>query len=180
MRRRKRSVRVTAAVAMLAVASAAVVGSLLTQSPLWLAVGAVVALGLSWGALRLMWTEVLESRRENAADRAAAASAYRDLFAARAAEHADFATLMTERLAEAHLAQRQLEGLVVQHETRARRAQSKLDAEATAHTQTRSRVHALEMALAALQAGEDSVVELVAWDEKAQKKTRPSRPAKRA
>ena len=86
----------------------------------------MLALALSWAALRMMWTEVLQSRRENAADRAAAAAAYRNLFTVRAAEHAEFTTAMTERLAQAHLAQRELEGLVVQHETRAQRAESKL------------------------------------------------------
>ena len=63
----------------------------------------MTAIVLSWAALRIMWTEVLQSRRENAADRAAAATAYRDLFSVRAAEHAEFTDAMTERLAEAHL-----------------------------------------------------------------------------
>ncbi len=87
-----------------------------------------------------MWTEVLQSRRENAADRAAAAAAYRNLFSRRAAEHAEFTTAMTERLAEAHLADRELEGLVIQHETRAQRAESRLAAETEAHGETKERV----------------------------------------
>jgi hypothetical protein len=159
MRRRQRSVRVTVSVALLSVATAVVLASLPAQSPLWLSLASVTALAMSWVALRIMWTEVLQSRRENAADRAAAAMAYRTLFTVRAAEHAEFTTAMTERLAEAHLSQRELEGLVTQHETRAQRAESKL-------LEVQDRVQTLQETIAALRA-EDSVVDLVAWDEKA-------------
>ena len=79
---------------------------------------------LSWAALRMVWTEVLQSRRENAADRAAAACAYRELFATRAAEHAEFTTAMTERLAQARLSQRELEGQLAQQQGRTARAES--------------------------------------------------------
>ena len=61
---------------LLSVATVAVLASLPTQSALWLSLASVTGLGLSWAALRIMWTEVLQSRRENAADRAAAAAAY--------------------------------------------------------------------------------------------------------
>jgi hypothetical protein len=175
LRRRQRSVRVTVSVALLSTATLAVLASLPAQSPLWLSLASVAALALSWAALRIMWTEVLQSRRENAADRAAAATAYRTLFSVRAAEHAEFTTAMTERLAEAHLSQRELEGLVTQHETRAQRAESQLSAE-------QLRVHALEASLTAIRDGDgDAVVDLVAWDEQAGQKvaakTAKKRPA---
>lgn len=168
LRRRQRSVRVSVSVGLLAAATLAVLVSLPTRSPLWLSLASVLALALSWAALRMMWTEVLQSRRENSADRAAAAAAYRNLFTVRAAEHAEFTTAMTERLAQAHLSQRELEGLIVQHETRAQRAETKLTAETEAHSETRGRVRQLEQALAELHP--DSVVDLVAWDEESQKK----------
>lgn len=158
MRRRQRSVRVTVSVALLSVATAIVLASLPAQSPLWLSLASVTALAMSWMAFRITWTEVLQSRRENAADRAAAATAYRTLFGVRAAEHAEFTTAMTERLAEAHLSQRELEGLLTQHETRARRAESRLVA-------AQGRVQTLEESIAVLRAG-DAVADLVAWDEK--------------
>jgi len=185
MRRRQRSVRVTVAVSLLSVATVAVLVSLPAQSALWLSLASVTALALSWGALRMMWTEVLQSRRENAADRAAAAAAYRNLFTVRAAEHAEFTSAMTERLAQAHLSQRELEGLIVQHETRAQRAESKLSAEMKAHTETRGRVQQLELALASLRREDGSVVDLVTWDEDAQKKVarktaQKNRPLKQA
>jgi len=159
MRRRQRSVRVTVSVAMLSVATVVVLASLPAQSPLWLSLASVTAIALSWGALRIMWTEVLQSRRENAADRAAAAAAYRNLFSVRAAEHAEFTTAMTERLAEAHISRRELEGLVTQHETRAIRAEAKL-------AEAEGRVQSLEEGLAAQRAADgDAVVDLVAWEE---------------
>jgi C4-dicarboxylate-specific signal transduction histidine kinase len=170
MRRRQRSARVTVSVSLLSVASVAVVSSLPAQSALWLSVASVLAVALSCGALRMMWTEVLQSRRENAADRAAAAAAYRNLFAVRAAEHADFTTAMTERLARAHISQRELEGLIVQHETRGQRAEARLATEIEAHAETRGRVRQLEQALVSSGTDDGSVVELVTWDEEMQKK----------
>src|SRR3954451_23277603 len=144
VRRRQRSTRVTVAVSLLAAAVAAVLASLPTRSFLWLGIASVAAMALAAGALRTMWTEVLQSRRENAADRAAAAAAYRNLFSQRAAEHAEFTTAMTDRLAQAHLAAHELEGLVVQHETRPQRAESKLLAETGAHAETKDRALRLE------------------------------------
>ncbi|MCW2826510.1 MAG: hypothetical protein JWQ67_126, partial [Marmoricola sp.] len=85
------------------------------------------------------------------------AAAYRNLFSVRAAEHAEFTTAMTERLAEAHISQRELEGLVTQQETRAQRAESRL-------TEAQVRVQTLEESIVALRGGDD-VADLVAWDE---------------
>lgn len=161
MRRRQRSVRVTVSVGLLSLATAIVLVSLATRSALWLSLASVSALVLAWASLRIMWTEVLQSRRESATDRAAAASAYRSLFSVRAAEHAEFTTAMTERLAEAHISQHELEGLVVQHQRRALRAESELAG-------AEARVHTLEETLVALQAGDragGAVSDLVAWEE---------------
>ena len=155
LRRRQRSVRVTVAVALLATATLAVLVALPTQSSLWLGIGSALALALSWAGLRMMWSEVLQSRRENAADRAAAAVAYVELFNLRAAEQAEFAAAMTERLAEAHLSRRELEGLVTQHQGRADRAEST--------------IASLERTVASLRAGQSD--DLVAWDEQATRRT---------
>lgn len=169
LRRRSRSARVTGAVTLLSIATALVMVAVTTRTAVWIALASVVALGLAWAGLRLMWTEVLESRRTNAADRAAAAAAYRHLFAARAAEHAAFTTAMTERLAQATLAQRELEGQVVHHEDRAQRAEVRLATEAEARTTALERVRRLEELVSVLRADDDSVVDLAAWDEQAQK-----------
>src|SRR3978361_338876 len=118
-RRRPRSLGRTAAGSPLVLATVLVLAALPTRSALWLSLASVLAMALAWASLRMMWTEVLQSRRENAADRAAAATAYRTLFTARAAEHAEFTTAMTERLAEAHLSRRDLEGRLAQQQIRA-------------------------------------------------------------
>ena len=55
-----------------------------TQSPLWLSIASVVALACGWAAARIVYTELAQSRREAAADRAAQAQAYRIMFAERA------------------------------------------------------------------------------------------------
>jgi chromosome segregation ATPase len=186
-RRRQRSVRVTVAVVLLSVATLGVLAALPTQSPVLLSVSAVTALVLAWAALRMMWTEVLQSRRENAADRAATASAYKSLFSERAAEHAEFTTAMTERLAESNLSVRELQGELVQAQRRA--ADALLRAESSEHTleQARDRVSELERSIELLRAEREaeeadalasweaeggepargSVDELVTWETKA-------------
>ena len=110
----------------MAVGTLLVLIALPTRSLLWTTIASVVALAYAWAALRIMWTEVLQSRRENAADRAAAATAYKTLFSRRAAEHAEFTTAMTERLAEAQLVQRELEGELAQQHQRAAVAETQL------------------------------------------------------
>ena len=186
-RRRQRSVRLTVAVGLLSAATAAVLSTLPTQSPVLLSVSAVAALVLAWAAVRIMWTEVLQSRREHAADRAATASAYRSLFSERAAEHAEFTTAMTERLAESNLSVRELQGELVQAQRQA--AEALLRAESSEQTleQARDRVGQLERSIEMLRSeraaeeaealasweaegGEPargSVDELVSWETKA-------------
>jgi chromosome segregation ATPase len=192
-RRRQRSVRVSVAVVLLSVATAGVLAALPTQSPVVLSVSSVLALALGWASLRIMWTEVLQSRRENAADRAAAASAYKSLFSLRAAEHAEFTTAMTERLAESNLSVRELQGELVQAQRQLARTQREAGdaltrAESAERTvsEAESRVAELEASIEALHAEraaeeadalasweaeggpvQGSVDELVSWEEKA-------------
>jgi hypothetical protein len=178
-RRRQRSVRVTVAVVLLSVATVGVLAALPTQSPVLLSASSVGALALGWAALRIVWTEVLQSRRENAADRAAAASAYKSLFSQRAAEHAEFTTAMTERLAESNLSVRELQGELVQ-------AQRKLATSERSLADAKERVVELERSIEVLHAeraaeeadalasweadggpARGSVEELVSWEAKA-------------
>jgi hypothetical protein len=167
-RRRQRSVRVTVAVVLLGVATVAVLVALPTQSPALLSVGAVGAVVLGWAAVRIVWTEVLQSRRENAADWAAAANAYRSLFTERAAEHAEFTTAMTERLAASNLSQRELQGALVQTQ---QAAASNLVRAETAEQRVVELERSIELLRAEKALAEDqddpgSVEDLVAFDEK--------------
>ena len=186
-RRRQRSVRVTVAVVLLSVATAGVLVALPTQSPVALSASSVGALLLGWAALRIMWTEVLQSRRENAADRAAAASAYKSLFSLRAAEHAEFTTAMTERLAESNLSVRELQGELVQAQRQAADAQVRAQSAEKSLDKARGRVNELEKSIEVLRAEREaeeadalasweaeggepargSVEELVSWEAKA-------------
>ncbi|WP_310961474.1 hypothetical protein [Nocardioides terrisoli] len=183
-RRRQRSVRVTVSVTLLGVATVLVVLALPTQSALILSIAAVAAIVLGWAALRMMWTEVLQSRRENAADRVAAATAYRTLFSQRAAEHAEFTTAMTERLAESQMTMRELQGLLVAEQRRAASAESGLSQSNQRLEETQTKVAALEAEIARREAeeadalaiwegegGEASVADLVAFDESVTRKT---------
>ncbi|MCZ4498639.1 MAG: putative multidomain rane protein [Marmoricola sp.] len=146
-RRRQRSVRVTVAVVLLAVATVAVLAALPTQSAALLSASSVGAIVLAWAALRIVWTEVLQSRREHATDRAATASAYRSLFSERAAEHAEFTTAMTERLAESTTSVHELQGELVKAKREAAVVTRRADAAESAHAGALVRVAELERSI---------------------------------
>jgi hypothetical protein len=165
-RRRQRSVRVTVALVLLSAATAGVLVALPTQSPVLLSASALTALVLAWAALRIMWTEVLQSRREHAADRAAAASAYQDLFSRRAAEHAEFTTAMTERLAESNLSVRELQGELVQAQRRAADARLRAESSEQSLEDARDRIGQLERSIDLLRAEREAeeAAALAAWE----------------
>jgi hypothetical protein len=117
-------------VALLAAATAAVLVALPTQSPLWLSIASVVALAAGWAAARIVYTELAQSRREAATDRAAQAQAYRILFSERASEHAEFTTAMTDRLVRRDRDVVVLEDSVVAAEERAIEAEARVQREA--------------------------------------------------
>ena len=164
-RRRQRSVRVTVAMVLLSVATAGVLLALPTQEPVLLSASSVLALTLGWAALRIMWTEVLQSRRENAADRAATATAYKSLFSLRAAEHAEFTTAMTERLAESNQTLHEYEAALVQSHRQTAEALNRAETAESSHAAALVRVAELERSIDMLRA-EDIVEDLVAFDEK--------------
>ncbi|MFT4011365.1 MAG: hypothetical protein QM655_15120 [Nocardioidaceae bacterium] len=129
-RRRQRSVRVTVAVGLLSLATIAVLVAVPAGSFGWLAAAAVFALVCAWAAARIVHNELAQSRRENAADRARQAAAYRGLFADRAEEHAAFASAMTDKLVRSDREVTQLSGTLVQAERRAAEAERRVQREA--------------------------------------------------
>jgi hypothetical protein len=178
-RRRQRSVRVTVAVGLLSLASVVVLLALPTQSPLWLSLASVVALVCGWAAARIVYTELAQSRRDNAADRAAQAQAYRSLFSARASEHAEFTTAMTDRIVARDREVSELQVSLVEAQRRAGEAEARVQREARraneAHAQVAAlteRVQELEIRRAeqadelATWEGFETVVDLMAWEEK--------------
>ncbi len=187
-RRRQRSVRVTVAVLLLSVATLAVVAALPAQSPLWLSLAAVLALLCGWAAARIVYTELAQSRREAAADRAAQAQAYRTMFSERASEHAEFTSAMTDRLVRRDKEVAELETAVVAAQKRAMEAETRVQREARRANEAQEQVAVLQeqveqlrirkaeeadelaswdaAALLGQAPGEGDVAELMAWEEK--------------
>ena len=165
-RRRQRSVRVTVAVALLAAATGLVVIALPTQSPLLLRLASVGAIVLSWAALRMMWTEVLQTRRDHARERAAQATTYKTLFAERAAEHATFTTALTDNLAAAQQQIHELSGGLAQEQALRARAEVSLEATNGKLVEAHKKVNDLESQVVRLQAEVEAAADdaLASWE----------------
>lgn len=188
-RRRQRSVRVTVAVALLASATLVVLLALPTQSPVWLSFSSVFALLCGATASRIVYTELLQSRQEAAADRAAQAQAYRSMFTERAAEHAEFTTAMTDRLAARERSIGELESTIVLAEARAIEAEARVKREARRANEATELVAELQEQLEVRKAEKadelaswegwdgamdaETVVDLLAWEEKVQTSVAP-------
>jgi hypothetical protein len=197
-RRRQRSVRVTVAGTLLGIASALVVAALPSQSPLWLSLAAVYALVSGWAAARIVYSELVQSRREAATDRAAQAHAYRMLFTTRANEHAEFTTAMTDRLVRRDRDLAELETAVVEAETRAIEAEARVQREARRANEAQDKVVELTERIGELEISQaeqadelatwhsdldvplnldiDAVVDLIAWEQRVSAGSRPSDP----
>src|SRR5215213_2435009 len=179
-RRRPRSARVTLAVVLLALATAAAVGALVTRDGAVLAGVLVAAVGCGWLALRLSCSELRLLRRHTARDRAWQAAAFRDHVSRASVEHAAFAAAMTQRLAGRHREVRELEGTLRLSEARACAAEDRVRREVRRVDDARSRIVELEVALAIRRAEEadelatwepggpevDTVVDLLAWEDR--------------
>ena len=199
-RRRQRSVRVTVAVALLSFATLAVVSALPTRSFGWMAASSVFALFCAWASARIIYNELTQSRRESAADRAAQATAYREMFSARATEHAEFASVMTDKLKRTDREVRELSGTLVLAEKRAAEAEHRVKREARRASDLEAKVEELEEALEIRKAEEedqlavwdgaqfqlpgmgedlDTVVDLLAWEERVANETAPAKEKKK-
>ncbi len=129
-RRRQRSTRLTVAVVLLALAALAVVGAIISGTWILVVLAAVLGVVLGAAATRITHSELAETRREAARDRAEQAKAYRDLTIARTAEHTAFAESMQERVARQATAVHELEDALTAAQKRAAEATRKLNAEA--------------------------------------------------
>jgi hypothetical protein len=99
-RRRQRSTRVTVAAGLLLLATVLVLGSIATGQLVLVILGALTALVLGAAATRITYSELVQTRRDAAMDRAQQAQAYRDITARRTAESAAFAADMQSRIVE--------------------------------------------------------------------------------
>jgi hypothetical protein len=179
-RRRRRSVRVTIAVVLLAVAGLVVLAAVLIAELVVLMGAAAVALFAGVGAVRLVLNELVRSRRDAAEDRAAQARAYQKLAARRADEHATFADEITARLEAATSRVTELRGTLRLAERRSDLAELRAKQEARRRGELQTRLDELSSESEAEQpvATEDpvertpqwdpevpTVVDLLAWDE---------------
>jgi hypothetical protein len=184
---------VTVAVALLSFATIGVVLALPTASYAWMSAAAVFALVCGWASARIVYNELSQSRREANADRAAQANAYRTMFSARAEEHAEFASSMTDKLIRNDREVRELSGTLVLAEKRAAEAEHRVRRESERASELESRVSQLEEELQVRKGEEedqlavwdaaqfqlpgmagddlDTVVDLLAWEERAAAET---------
>jgi len=185
-------VRVTAAVALLTLATVAVAAALAAASVLALGAAALLSLACGWASIRILYTEILQSRRQHARDRADQARAFRTLVTERASEHLAFTTTMTDRLSSREREVLELEGTLRLSEARAADAEARARREARRAVDARERVAELELALAIRTAEEadelaswepghleaDTVVDLLAWEDRgARERSQRLRPA---
>ena len=182
-RRRQRSVRVTVALALLALGTVAVLVALSVATVPALSVASVFSLLCGWAAARIVYNELVQSRRIHSRDRAAQAQSFKELFTERSAEHASFATAMGDRLAARDRAVRELESTLRLSEVRATDAEERVRRESRRAKEAQERVLELEVALAIRTAEEadelaswvpagdddmDTVVDLLRWEDRAQ------------
>ena len=157
----------------------------------------IVALACGWAAARIVYTELVQSRRDNAADRAAQASAYKSMFAERASEHAEFTTAMTDRMKHNDAEVAELQVSIVEAQRRAAEAETRVQREARRATEADEKVAELEERMHELEAlkvadedqaldsddslatwdGFETVVDLMAWEEKVGAITAAALPA---
>lgn len=169
----------TVAVSLLALATVAVVLAVPTQSPVWLTFSSVFALACGWASARIVYTELAQSRRDNARDKAQQAQAYREMFAERATEHAEFTTAMTDRMKRADEEVAELQSSFVAAQRRAAEAETRVRREAQRANTADGKVAELEQRVQELEVkkaeqtdqlaswdGFETVVDLMAWEEK--------------
>ncbi len=97
-RRRARSTRVATSLVLLGLGAAFVIGAVVAGSWALLTSAAATSVILGVVAHRLTHTELLDTHREAARDRAALAKDYRDLAVVRTAEHQRFVTTVQARM----------------------------------------------------------------------------------
>lgn len=174
-RRRQRSVRVTVAVCLLAVATLAVTGSLLLGSLAATSAAALLAVLAGCASTRIVANELAQSRREAARERAALAHDYSRLAADRIAEQAGFARAMTERIHERDAEIGRLHGAVRLADCRADEARARLRSEQERTAELRERLDQLGRELdeekndsLAFWDGREgpTVVDLLNWEER--------------
>jgi len=176
-RRLQRRVRVTVAVFILMLATAVTIPALVSQSATWLSVSAVFTLLCGFLATRIVYSEMLQNRRDNAADRAHQADSNRTFFAERAKENVSFANAMARRVASCERSIGELEGTIRLAEKRATVAENRVKTETRRADEANELLGSLQRQLqitdpelidelAVWEGAElDTVIDLLHWEE---------------
>ena len=125
-RRRQRSTRLTVATSLLTIAAVLVAAAFLGDVAWFQAAAALSSVVLGATATRITYSELLQSRRDAARDRAAQAQAYRQL----TDEHTRFVTAIQSRVDRQEHALSELEVALSAAQRRAAEATLKFNAEA--------------------------------------------------
>ncbi|QZY29410.1 tropomyosin [Nocardioides coralli] len=129
-RRRQRSTRLTVAVLLLTLAAALVTVAFLDNVAWFQAFAAVSAVVLGAASTRITHSELMQTRRDAARDRAEQAQHYRELTDQRTDEHARFVDTMQARARQQDHALAELETALSAAQRRAADATRKYNAEA--------------------------------------------------
>jgi hypothetical protein len=180
VRRRQRSLRLTFAVGLLALAGLVVFVAVAYKDATWLSGAAVFGLFCGVVAARIFSNELADIRREHARDRVRQADAYARIAEERATEHKSFVSSVSERLADrdhtiSHLkgTVRLCESRVAQADHRVRRESERANSAQEQLAEVLSERHDLEAEAAALMVAsgiiEDAaempaIVNLMAWE----------------
>lgn len=177
-RRRQRRTRVTVAVGILAAATALTVPALLLQSTILLSAAVVASLVTGIVSTRIVYTELLENRRENAFERAKIAAANRRMAVAQSRDNTIFAEAMSRKVKGRDRSINELEGTIRLAEKRATIAEHRARHEASnskeanlALAELQQRVHdaknELIDELAEWEGAEmETVIDLMSWEER--------------
>lgn len=121
-RRRQRSTRLVAAVALLLVAAGSVTGAIMSGSPVLISLAAIAAVVLGVIATRVTHSELMLSRREGYGGLARQAQAYAALTEARSEENSRFVASLRERIELGAVALEQIEEALCAAQRRAAEA----------------------------------------------------------
>lgn len=150
--------------------------AVLVDTGVAVAAGAAVILGLV--ALRIMYAEVVETRRRSSADRAAQAKSFGAALATQRTEHTAYVSSLNARLSDKDRTITELDGTVRLAERRADLAEDKVKRESQRANDAQSRLaELLDNVLAVREGAEESgeasvhdlptIVDLMAWEERA-------------
>lgn len=128
-RRRERSIRIRAALIVLGAATLLALLALVLQSRLGLSLALTAALAAGYTATRLACAEVLQARREGAAELARQGAGYRELAHRRAAENAQITADLSRQVQDREQSILELEGTIRLADLRASIAESRTLAE---------------------------------------------------